>query len=250
VIILIEKDELIKFAKVNNLKPWQQEKHYLQTLVLMSLSEYNLAFKGGTYLWFFHGLRRFSEDLDFTFTDKIDKNMVEKVIEFLSYYDISAKIKIICDDKRSFSFRIDAIGPLSDNEQTPCVVYVEISKREKPILLLESYSLDTPVYKLPVKNILGFNLKEILAEKVRTVLKRDKARDVFDINFLIDNGIELDYNLIDEKLKYYKMKYNKDKFIAALKNKNNIYDTELKNLVIGNLPKFEEVIKKIESKFI
>ncbi len=61
---------MIEIAKLNRLRPWQQEKHYIQSLILNSLSELPLVFKGGTYLWFFHGLKRFSEDLDFTYNGK------------------------------------------------------------------------------------------------------------------------------------------------------------------------------------
>ena len=64
---MILKEDLIRLAKLNRLKAFQQEKHYIQTLVLRSIyaATNDLTFKGGTSLWFFYGLNRFSEDLDF-----------------------------------------------------------------------------------------------------------------------------------------------------------------------------------------
>ena len=66
---MITAEEIIRFAKVNRLKPHQQEKHYLQTATLAGVYTAvadELVFKGGTALFFFYGLDRFSEDLDFT----------------------------------------------------------------------------------------------------------------------------------------------------------------------------------------
>ncbi len=37
---MIDKETLIKLAKLNNLRPWQQEKHYIQSLILVALSEH------------------------------------------------------------------------------------------------------------------------------------------------------------------------------------------------------------------
>ena len=45
-------DELLQIAKLMGLKPWQQEKHYIQSLALVTLSETPVILKGGTYLCF------------------------------------------------------------------------------------------------------------------------------------------------------------------------------------------------------
>lgn len=54
---MLSESELRSAAKTFNLKPWQAQKQYLQAAILTLLSEEQLVFKGGTYLWFFHGLR-------------------------------------------------------------------------------------------------------------------------------------------------------------------------------------------------
>ena len=76
---MIDKNELIEIAKLMGLKPWQQEKPYIQYLTLNSIAEEPLVFKGGTYLWFADGLDRFSEDLDFTASELLSHDVAAKV---------------------------------------------------------------------------------------------------------------------------------------------------------------------------
>ena len=74
---MLTKEEIKRFAKLNKIKPYQQEKHYIQTLILRSIySEYDLVFKGGTALMFTKDLPRFSEDLDFSYQK--DKELTSK----------------------------------------------------------------------------------------------------------------------------------------------------------------------------
>ena len=78
---MIEKDRLYEVAKKLGLKIHQQEQHYMQTITLFGIYSYianELVFKGGTALFFFYGLDRFSEDLDFTLTNEFEE---EKLLE-------------------------------------------------------------------------------------------------------------------------------------------------------------------------
>ena len=113
--------------------PWQQEKHYVQALALNAISELPLVFRGGTYLWFFHGLGLFSEDLDFTASEALRKGIPEKTSESLELFGVENALKKITDDEKTLSFRISAKGPLNTEAKDMCVVYVEISRREPVI---------------------------------------------------------------------------------------------------------------------
>ena len=88
---MISEKQAMEIAKIKSLKPWQEEKHYVMSVALMGLSEEPLVFKGGTYLWFFHGLPRFSEDLDFTATAKTTSPVEEKVSKTLKLFGIENK---------------------------------------------------------------------------------------------------------------------------------------------------------------
>ena len=50
--------------------------------------------------------------------------------------------------------------------------------------------------------------------------------------------------MVEEKLKYYKKKWNKKEFIKNINIKKDIWESELKPFV-ENLPKFEDVKKEI-----
>ena len=49
--------------------------------------------------------------------------------------------------------------------------------------------------------------EEILAEKVRAIVSRTKARDVYDFWFLLQEKTEINYSLIQTKLALCKKQY-------------------------------------------
>jgi predicted nucleotidyltransferase component of viral defense system len=242
---MLDKETLVKISKLYNLKPWQQEKHYIQNLVLVVLSEYPMIFKGGTYLWFFHGLDRFSEDLDFTAESELPGDFGKKVSEGLSMFGVENTIKRMSKDERSTSFHITADGPLQTSEKDRCHVYIEISRREKVIRRPLSLELGFDAYKLPVKIIQGMGLEETAAEKVRAIMTRNKARDLYDLEFLIKKDVTVDKPLIKEKLEYYGLKFSFEQFAEKIKEKEESYAMELEPLVFGDLPDFSETEKGI-----
>ncbi|MDD4251193.1 MAG: nucleotidyl transferase AbiEii/AbiGii toxin family protein [Candidatus ainarchaeum sp.] len=242
---MLTKNELIDLAKYNNLSPWQQEKHYLQSIALTALAQQPLIFKGGTYLWFFHGLQRFSEDLDFTAKETIDENIAKDVSKIIEMQGVENSYKITTQNDIGFSFRISAQGPLYEKPISACYLYVEISKRENILKSPSSFSLKT-MYNLPIKIISGMALEEVVSEKVRAIMTRDKARDIFDLNFLIkEKNICFNESLIQKKLDYYNEDFSKAKFEKKLKEKKVIYKPELKSLVFNDLEKFEKIEKNI-----
>ena len=123
---MITKNDIISLSKLHGLRPWQEEKRYMQVLILNSLFNYPLILKGGTYLWLFHGLRRFSEDLDFTANDKINDNVSNTVHQNLSLIGINNELKILKNNNVTLSFRILSNGPLYTGVLDRIPVYIEI----------------------------------------------------------------------------------------------------------------------------
>ena len=202
--------------------------------------------KGALTLWFTQGLDRFSEDLDFTASEPLSHNIAEKVSRNLELFGVENKIKVITDNETGFSFRISAKGPLNTANIDECIVYVEISKREQILKKMLPVKLDYSPYSLPIKTISGMALEEVGAEKVRAILTRQKARDIYDLYYLITKKeIKFDEDLINSKLQYYKMEFSTDLFLKSVADKQDYYDRELKGLVFGELPKFGEVKKHI-----
>jgi len=238
---MIDKETLQKIAKLNNLRPWQQEKHYFLSLILVALSEHPLVFKGGTYLWFFHGLPRFSEDLDFTCAEEVPAGLPEKVSESLRLFGVENTIRKEKGILQSFSFRISAKGPLNTGDLDLCHVYVDISRREKPVRNTAPQQFAQSQYSLPSKTVRGMALDEIASEKVRAIMTRSNARDLFDLHFLIKNkGITFDGKLVNAKLEYYGIEFSPHAFEEKIKEKKEFWKGELKPIVFGQLPEFEE----------
>lgn len=215
--------------------------------MLNALYDEQLVFKGGTYLWFFHGLPRFSEDLDFTSLSSINSGISEKVSKGLSLLGVANEARVESNDKSSFSFKIMAHGPLYSSQNSRCVVYVEISRREKALGETLPVKLDLPEYQLPVRILMGMSLEEVAAEKVRAIMSRNKARDAYDLYYLIkEKGVKLNKALADRKLEYIGKSFSLADFRIALNEKSRIFERELGNLVFRPLPSFEEVKSVIE----
>lgn len=215
--------------------------------MLNALYDEQLVFKGGTYLWFFYGLPRFSEDLDFTTISKVNGNISEKVSKGLSLLGVANEARIESNDKNSFSFKIMAHGPLYSSQNSRCVVYVEISKRENVLNETLPAKLDLQEYQLPVRILMGMNLDEVAAEKVRAIMSRNKARDAYDLYYLIkEKEVKFDKEIVDKKLEYIGKRFSLAYFRAALGEKDRTFEKELANLVFRPLPRFEEVKSAIE----
>jgi predicted nucleotidyltransferase component of viral defense system len=244
---MLRKDDIVKLSKITGLRPHQQEKAYIQTLVLRSVfSHSDPVFKGGTSLMMVHGLNRFSEDLDFTCGEKDTLEGLSKSIkDDLSAIGIESIIKKNPTLENSASFRIGARGPLFTKERERCFVNCDFSLREKVIGEPEARFID-PTYP----DILPFSVRvmdpaEIAAEKVRAIMTRDKARDVFDLGFLISKGILPTQRLIDNKMALYSMNFSLEEFKTALSRKEDLWRIELTPFIIGKLNDFDKESSKI-----
>lgn len=248
---MITRQELMDLARLSHFKPYQQEKHYIQTIILNSIYSAitdELVFKGGTCLLFFYGLNRFSEDLDFTMVKELDsKKLISIIKKDLENLGINHKISDLKETPLSLSFKIGAEGPLFNKEIERCFVRIDISKRE------EVENVKTIELKTNYKEIIGFSMnvmseKEILSEKVRALLTRNQARDLFDFYFLLAKNTEWDIDLINKKLEYYKRVFDKKELINAVTNKKPIWIPELNPFILGEIPKYNEVEKYVLDK--
>ncbi|MGC8558929.1 MAG: nucleotidyl transferase AbiEii/AbiGii toxin family protein, partial [Nitrososphaeria archaeon] len=238
--------ELLKIASLRRMEPWQEERRYVQALVIYSLSGQEIVMKGGTYLWLFHGLNRFSEDLDFTLYGNVLPDLPETTAETMRLFGLNTKHRTVKNDRYTFSFRIEAQGPLYSATGSACYVYVEISKREKPLTRPVAVTLDEPLYEIPVVSLLGMSLEEVLAEKIRAVIRRNTARDLYDLWFLLHRlGVKASINLINSKLSFYNKTFSLDRFMEKVRSYSGTWKGELEPLIFGALPPFDEVVHDV-----
>lgn len=222
------------------------EQDYIQALFLQKLySETDsLVFKGGTFLKHAYGLDRFSEDLDFTELNQAENVLksIRNAAENLSNYGIEAEIDEVEENSDSLSCRLRYSGPLYDgSERSRGSIEIDVSKREDVVLEPEWTRLFFEYPEIRVVNALGLQKKELLAEKLRALSMREKARDLYDCWYLINQGVEPDSGLLKQKME-----------VVGAENKVEISITEKswKNdleIFLENPPEFEKVRDQVLS---
>lgn len=242
---MITKKELEEYAKTRGIKNrGHAEKEYFQNILLFIIYQNvgsELVFKGGTALSKCYGLNRFSEDLDFTCKKEFD---IKRIEEGLKRFKIDVEVEEErFGENKSFGIKIK--GPLyNGDKKSVCKVSIDCSFREevmtKPLIKTMGRFLE----EIPSFDVYVMSKEEIGAEKVRAILTRNKARDVYDLYFLIDAGVKIDKELVNKKLEYYKKKFNEKEFVQAIKNKKEIWKSELAGLV-DTIPDFNAVVKRI-----
>ena len=245
---MLSRSELVTLAKTRGLSTWQEEKRYVQALALYSLKDQPLILKGGTYLWFFHGLGRFSDDLDFTEGQKIVEDLQNIIASTTKLFGLCCECKPIKNDQNILYFRADAKGPLYSSPSDLCRVYIEVSKRDKVRKPALSAKLDEPLYGLPITFLKGMDLSEVAAEKVRAFIRRKKARDMYDLWYLFKRlSVPFDIGLVNDKLSFYKTKFEIDSFDSALKETKHDWTREIRPIVLGEPPTHDDAHEDILS---
>jgi len=223
----MEREELVKYKVKTGYNLQQLELDYYQHLVLEGIyREFNtIYFKGGTCLQKCYGIKRFSEDLDFNFFDLQSSEIISFVEEIFE-----EKITSYHETRFGFTFSIQIKGILFNGEnQTLCRLSFDF--RENDIFRAPMKMVIRPLYHdLPNYFILALDTEEILAEKVRAIITRFKARDVYDLNELLLNKVPVNFDLIDNKLKAYDQLFDRNVFINKLEEKRKIYNQELQRL--------------------
>lgn len=231
------------------------EKDYLQDLVLFSLYSKiggELIFKGGTCLYKFYKLNRFSEDLDFTLVKKININKtLNKIVSDLDLLNIKGKIKEIKKYRTEINIRILFNGPLyKGSKETQCFIPLNISQKERVVLEPEREMMLSLYREIPNFELFVMKEQEIFAEKIRAILTREKPRDVYDLWFLLSKkNVKPDLELVDKKLRLYNTEFNLNRFKKAIDRKKGIWNIDLKNLIIGELPSFDKIRTEIFERF-
>lgn len=248
---MLSYEELANIARLKRLSLANAEKDYLQDIILMSIYSHvgnELVFKGGTCLYKIYGLNRFSEDLDFTFSRKIQ---IEKLMNYIVHdaelLNIHCKIKRIEEYRNEINAGILFNGPLyKGTKQTQCFIPLNISSRERICGEVKKVNLISTYREIPNFDVFVMDEEEILAEKIRAILTRDKARDVYDLWFLlVKKKVPLNMEFVNRKLKYYSLSFDKEKLIEGIKIKRKLWELDLKNLIIGELPSFDDTFQQV-----
>jgi len=249
---MLNRDELSRYSKVIGFSLGQTELDYMhhQILSLLGRSIKNdWVFKGGTCLQKVLSLDRFSEDLDFTIIGQPDiDRTIDKVVDNMGVLGMPGRVKRSRPSKGSSegTFRMLLEGPLFDGKDlSRCSVLFNLSLREDLEHMPQTYRAVPKYPDLPPYLIYHMEPGEMLAEKVRALVTRDKARDLYDIGFLLQKGYSLDISLVNRKLSIYSMKVSKNMVKQAISRKGPIWQKELTSLVHGALVPFDIISKQV-----
>ena len=216
---------------VNRYNPQNNEerenaiKEIIQEIALAGLSRGGFfekaAFYGGTCLRIFHGLNRFSEDLDFALIEKNDSFRLDRYFpalekEFLSYgIDINIESKINKEEKEiqsaflkgntlmlmmSFFPKSEDAKKVVANQKIKIKFEIDVDNPSGGISEFKYKMLPAP-YEIRI-----FNEATLFAGKIHAVLCREyqhhvKGRDFYDYLFYIGKGSKFNLKYLENKLK-------------------------------------------------
>src|SRR3989338_10714835 len=225
---MITKKELQDYAKLKGINLGNAEKDYLIDIALLSISrniKKELIFKGGTCLYKFHKLNRFSEDIDFSLVSGIDiDNLIHQIILDFERFGIKAVMHKKKDSDNSILIALRLEGPLfSGKPVTYSSIGVDINLKSSVDLGPEFLWYDSNYPDIPRISLLCMNKEEIFAEKIRALMTRTRARDLFDLDFLLKKDIHAKKSIIRKKMGYYNKEFSITKLIIKIKSIKNIW---------------------------
>ena len=188
------------------------------------------AFYGGTCLRIFHGLQRFSEDMDFSLLkpdDNFDfKKFFQPIID--QFVIVGREVEITKKDKKSFgkvesAFLKDTTDVYDISFRTEKSIKIKIEVDTQPPLefstehklLLQPYSFMTRCFTLPC-----LFAGKMHALVFRSWKNRVKGRDWYDFEWYMRNRVPLNFKHLQERIRQFNgLIVSKDEFLTMLKDK-------------------------------
>src|SRR3989344_5247597 len=240
---MITKEILMDVARKKGLLNKEyMEKDYFQDLLLFNIYKQTnlLIFKGGTCLYKIYGLKRFSEDLDFSLIGKINvEELIKKILENIE----GSEIKAIKRLKNSILIKIAFKGIITKYN----TLRIDINLKNPVLDKFDVKNYTSSYIDINPFSLRVLSLKEILAEKLHSLLNRESARDLYDLFFLL-KFVDLDRSLITKKLSFFNMKIDYTAFKKRIKNLESLWEKELNSFVLSDLPDFKSVSSFVLSK--
>lgn len=245
---MLTKQQLQRIGLRHGIGLQAQERDYIQHLflsVLCSRSQ-GLLFKGGTALRVLHHAPRYSEDLDFNTTrDLADtKALFRHAIADLAHFGVTAVARNEWESDAGYSFDLSYEGPLYDGrDRSKGKVRVDTNLRPEKVAVerrLVSSEYDDVVPFL----LTALTVDHIFAEKVRALLTRGKARDLYDLWFLTEQGLSGDVALLNAKLTLYETAFECKRFQQQVEALKNSWHRDLRPL-LAQVPEFTMVQERV-----
>lgn len=171
------------------------------------------AFYGGTCLRLFHGLPRFSEDMDFSLIEKRDDIHLENYFDAIreEFHIAGFDVTITKKEKKAFG-KVESAFLKENTEaydikfQTKRTVKVKIELDTDPPLL---FNTEQKILKLPYSFMVRcFTLPDLYAGKMHALVyrawqRRVKGRDWYDFEWYVRYNVPLDFNHLQERIREF-----------------------------------------------
>ena len=188
------------------------------------------AFYGGTCLRIFHGLQRFSEDMDFSLLAPDDKFNFTKYFQPIidEFTIVGREVEIKKKDKKGFgkvesAFLKDNTDVYDVSFQTDKSIKIKIEVDTQPPLnfrteqklLLQPHSFMTRCFTLP----------DLFAGKMHALVYRSwknrvKGRDWYDFEWYVRHNVPLDFAHLAERVRQFNNEeIGREAFMAQLKDR-------------------------------
>lgn len=196
------------------------------------------AFYGGTCLRIFHGLNRFSEDMDFTLLKKDENFNLEDYFPAIinEFNMLGREVSITKKNKKIFG-RVESAF-LKDNTH----VYNLSFQTEKSYKIKIEVDTDPPLnFNTESKLLLQpfsfmtrcLTLSDLYAGKMHALLfrswgKRIKGRDWYDFEWYVRNGVPLNFDHLKQRtIEFNGLELSKEMFFELLNNRLSEADIEM-----------------------
>jgi predicted nucleotidyltransferase component of viral defense system len=209
-VTLIDRREIIDAATALGLNPHVVEKDYVLGWMLSGIYRHkalaeNWIFKGGTCLKkCFFETYRFSEDLDFTLTDKnhINEEFLKPVFAEISeqiYEETGIELPVDRQDFEIFTNprgnlscqgKISYRGPVSPQGKNLPRIKLDLTADELVVLPAVQLPIYHPYSDAPAEHIMvhSYAYEEAFGEKIRALAERMRPRDLYDVINLFRNA--------------------------------------------------------------
>lgn len=203
------------------------------------------AFYGGTCLRMFHGLPRFSEDMDFSLTEKRNDIHLENYFNSIreEFKLAGFEVEITKKEKAAFG-RVESAFLKENTEaydikfQTRKMIKVKIELDTDPPL---SFNTEQKLMRQPSSFMVRcFTLPDLYAGKMHALVYRNwqrrvKGRDWFDFEWYIRHNIPLDFNHLQARIQEFSGEdVSREQFMEQLRNK--LATTDINNVKQDVLP--------------
>ncbi len=205
----------------------------------------NAAFYGGTCLRIFHGLERYSEDMDFSLLQKDDSFSLERYFPAIidECWLLGREVEITRKDKHSFgkvesAFLKDNTDVYNITFQTEKSIRIKIEVDTQPPLrfdteqklLLQPFSFMARCFTLPC----------LFAGKMHALLFRQwqnrvKGRDWYDFEWYVRQGIPLNFTHLQTRVREFNgMDIDRQQFLSLLCER--LANTDIRQVKADVLP--------------